>query len=136
MQTNENKQLVRRWIAFANAGFVGSVNEFIASDYVGHLGGTDMDRSELERLEREFRVAFPDTRHSIDELIAENDRVVLRTTARATHRGDFQGIARTDRHVEFTAMVIYRIYDGKIAESWGEIDFLRLMRELRSAQSD
>lgn len=130
-QTNENKELIRRWIAFANGGFAGSFNDFIAPDYVGHLGAVNMDRSELERLEREFRLAFPDTQHSIDEMIAENDRVVLRTTARATHCGEFQGIGRTDRKVEFTAMVIYRIQDGKIAESWGEIDFLRLMQQLR-----
>jgi predicted ester cyclase len=91
-----------------------------------------MDASELERLEREFRVAFPDAYYSIDDLIAAGDRVVLRTTTRATHRGEFQGVPRTDRQVEFTGLVIYRLRDGKIAESWGEIDFLRLIRQLRA----
>lgn len=91
-----------------------------------------MDASELERLEREFCAAFPDAQHSIDDFIAEDDRVVLRTTALATHRGEFQGVPRTDQHVEFTGLVIYRIQAGKIAESWGEIDFLRLMRQLRA----
>jgi predicted ester cyclase len=90
-----------------------------------------MDRGELERLERRFCEAFPDAHHTIDDLIAEGDQVVLRTTARATHRGDFEGIARTDRSVEFTGLVVYRIRDGAIVESWGEIDFLRLIRELR-----
>ena len=132
MHTNQNKELIRRWIEFANAGFIGNFEYFIAPDYVGHLGDTVMDRSELERFEREYHHAFPDTRHSIDDLIAEYAWVTLRTTARATHREDFQGIARTDRRVEFTAMVIYRIQNGRIAESWGEIDFLRLMRQLRS----
>jgi predicted ester cyclase len=74
---------------------------------------------------------FPDAHHTLDDLIAEGDRVVLRTTARATHRGDFEGIARTDRLVEFTGLVVYRIRAGVIVESWGEIDFLRLIRELR-----
>jgi predicted ester cyclase len=64
-------------------------------------------------------------------LIAEGDRVVLRTTARATHHGEFEGIPRTGRAVEFTGLVVYRIAGDKIAESWGEIDFLRLIRELR-----
>ena len=131
MDTNENKDLIRRWIAFANAGFAGSFEQFIAADYEGHSGATTVDRSELERLERQFCVAFPDAHHTVDDLIAEGDRVVLRTTARATHRGDFEGIARTDRPVEFTGLVVYRIRDGKIVESWGEIDFLRLIRELR-----
>ncbi len=91
-----------------------------------------MDRTELERLERAFLSAFPDIHRSIDDLLAESDRVALRTTACATHRAHFHGIDRTDRSVEFTALVIYRVWDGKIVESWGEIDFPRLMRRLRS----
>jgi steroid delta-isomerase-like uncharacterized protein len=130
-ELDTNKELVRRWIEFSNAGFVGSLDDFISPDYAGHLGATTMDRNELERLERQFSAAFPDAHHAIDDLIAEGDRVVLRTTAHATHRGDFAGIARTDRPVEFTGLVVYRIHNGKIAESWGEIDFLRLLRELR-----
>lgn len=55
--------------------------------------------------------------------------MVSRVTTRGTDRGEFQGVAPTDRRVEFTAIVIYRIQDGKIAESWGEIDLLRLMRQ-------
>ena len=132
MDASSTKDLIRRWIAFANAGFAGDFREFIAPDYIGHLGAVDMDATELERLEREFCAAFPDATHSIDDLIAENDRVVLRTTARATHRGEFQGVPGSGRRVEFTGLVVYRIADGKIAESWGEIDFLRLMRQLRS----
>jgi predicted ester cyclase len=130
-QSANNKDLIRRWIKFANSGFAGSFNEFISSDYVGHLGTTIMDRNELERLERQFIEAFPDAHHSIDDLIAEGDRVVLRTTARVTHRGRFESIEPTGRSVEFNGLVIYRVKDGRIAESWGEIDFMRLMRELR-----
>lgn len=133
MIRNANKELIRRWIAFATGGLAGNLNEFIAPDYVGHLSGSTMDRVELERLEREFRQVFPDTHHSIDDLIAEGGVVALRSTARGTHHGRFQGIASTGRKVEFTAMVIYRIEANKIAESWGEIDFSRLMRQLRQS---
>jgi steroid delta-isomerase-like uncharacterized protein len=132
MNPSENKDLVRRWIAFANSGFPGDFTSFVSEDYVGHLGAITMDVSALERLERAFRTAFPDTEHSIDDLIAEDDRVVLRTTAHGTHRGEFEGIARTNRRVEFTGLVMYRIEAGKIAESWGEIDFVRLIRQLRA----
>jgi predicted ester cyclase len=127
---SDNKNLIRRWIAFANTGFSGSFDEFVARDYVGRLGVMIMDRNELERLERQFAEAFPDAQHSIDDLIAEDDRVVLRTTARGTHRGWFQGIEPTGRSVEFTGLVTYRIQGGRIAESWGEIDFNRLISEL------
>jgi steroid delta-isomerase-like uncharacterized protein len=131
VDTEKNKELIRRWIAFSNRGFAGRFDDYIAADYIGHLGALRVDRQELERLEREFCRAFPDAHHVIEDLIAEGDRVVLRTTARATHRAEFEGIPRTDRAVEFTGLVVYRIRDGKIAESWGEIDFLRLIRELR-----
>jgi predicted ester cyclase len=131
--TDRNKDLIRRWIDFANAGFQGSFDQFIAPDYVGHLGPAAMDRGELERIERKFCMALPDAYHTVDDLIAERDRVVLRTTARATHRGDFEGIAPTHRTVEFTGLVVYRICEDKIAESWGELDLLRLIRELRRA---
>ena len=130
-ESDRNKQLIRRWIEFSNAGFPGSFDEFISHDYVGHLGATTMDCKELERLERQFSAAFPDAHHKVDDLIAEGDRVVLRTTAHATHRGHFEGVAPTNRSVEFTGLVVYRIQHGRISESWGEIDFLRLIRELR-----
>jgi predicted ester cyclase len=134
MSSEESKQLIRDWIRFADAGFAGSFDDFIAQDYVGHLGGAQMDRAELERAERAFARSFPDMQYVIEDLVAENDRVVLRVTSRGTHRGEFEGIAPTGRRVEFTGIVIYRIAGRKIAESWGELDFLRLMRQLRSAE--
>ncbi len=120
MQTERNKKQVRRWIAFADAGFPGTLDQFIAADYVGHLGDMQMDLRELERAERAFLKSFPGLKHTIDEILAEDNRVVLRVTSRGTHRNEFQGVARTDRQVEFTAIVIYRIDGNKIAESWGE----------------
>jgi steroid delta-isomerase-like uncharacterized protein len=128
-----NKALVRSWIAFSNARFRGRFEPFIADDYVGHMGGADVNRLELERLERTFVAAFPDLHHGIDDLLAERDRVVLRATGRGTHRSAFEGVPATGRRVEFTAMVLYRIENRRIAESWGEVDFLRLMRQLRGA---
>ena len=92
-------------------------------------------KKELERLERDFVSAFPDAAYVVEELLADGDRVVLRATTRGTQRGEFEGIAPTNRRVEFTAIVIYRIHDGLIAESWGEVDLLRLMRQLRGTEN-
>jgi predicted ester cyclase len=131
MSAADNQRLVRRWIAFANAGFPGPFDEFITADYIGHAGGGEMDRDELERLERAFVVSFPGIQHTIDELLSVGDRTIMRATARGIHGGDFYGIAATGRQVEFTAIVIYRLDRGRIAESWGEIDFARLFRQLR-----
>jgi predicted ester cyclase len=106
MQTDQNEDLIRRWIAFANSGFAGPFDHFIAAEYVGHLGEVHMGLMELEQAERAFASAFPNTQHSIDDLVACNDRVVLRVTSRGTHRGEFQGIAATGRRIEFTGIVI------------------------------
>lgn len=57
----------------------------------------------------------------------------LSVATRLTHLGAFEGIEPTGQSVEFTGLVVYRIQNGRIVESWGEIDFLRLIRELRRA---
>ena len=132
MDTDHNKALIRRWLAFGEAGFDGDFGEFIAAGYIGHSGGSaDMDRAELERLERGYAAAFGDVRYAIQDLIAEGDRVVLRVESSGTHRGPYVGIPPTGRRVTNTGIVIYRIEDGKIAESWAEMDFGRLLRQLR-----
>lgn len=132
MNTDRNRELIRRWLAFGEGGFDGDFGEFIATDYTGHSGGgEDMDRAELERLERGFAAAFGDVRYAIQDLIAEGDRVVLRVETTGIHRGAFVGIPPTGRRVSLTGIVIYRVADGKIAESWAELDFGRLLRQLR-----
>ena len=132
MNTDRNKALIRNWLAFGEGGFAGSFDEFIAPDYVGHSGGgDDIGRAELERLERGFAAAFGDVRYRVDDLIAEGDRVVLRVETSGTHRGEFVGIAATNRRVTLAGIVIYRIAGDRIAESWAELHFGRLIRQLR-----
>lgn len=77
-----------------------------------------------------FRAAFPDQWWHIEELIAEGDRVVARTTMRGTHRGDFFGIPPTGRAVTLAGVHVVRVADGKIAEHWGCNDDLGLMRQI------
>ena len=77
-----------------------------------------------------FRAAFPDQWWQIEDLIAEGDRVVARTTMRGTHRGDFFGIPATGRSVTLTGVHIMRIADDRVIEHWGNNDDLGLMRQL------
>jgi len=88
---------------------------------------------ELTRLERGFAATFADARRTVEDLWGADDRVVLRLTTRATHRGDFNGIGATGRRIVLTALVIYQIRDGRIVESWGELDFAGLWRQLTEA---
>ena len=92
-----------------------------------------MDLVELKRVERAFADAFPDARRTIEDLWGAEDKVVLRITTRARHGGVFNGIPATGRSVCVSAIVIYRFAGAKIVESWGEIDFAGLWRELTAA---
>lgn len=128
---DDNKTLIRRWISVADAQDFDSFSEFLDDDLVMHFpGGGDLNRSEVEQAERGFAMAFPDAQRTIEELIADGDKVVLRETFYGTHNGEFQGIPPTGRQVQLGAMVIYRINNGKIIESWVEADFAGLMNQL------
>jgi steroid delta-isomerase-like uncharacterized protein len=128
-----NKEIVRRFIAETDAQNFSEYDKLLTQDLVFHLpGGNALDRQQAEENERMFAVAFPDASRSIDQLIAEADRVVLRETFRGTHQGEFQGLPATGRKVEVTANVIYRISDGKIAEMWGEADSGVLIGQIKA----
>ena len=78
----------------------------------------------------DFRRGFPDVVSTIEDLIAEGDKVAARWRARATHRGEYVGVPATGREVEFTGISVYRIEGERIAESWTEEDELGLMRQI------
>jgi predicted ester cyclase len=81
-----------------------------------------------------FRNAFPDYWMRIDHMVAEDDRVAARFTQGGTHKGDLMGIPPTDKVAEFTEMGILRIADGKVVESWYDVDMLNLMGDLGVGQ--
>src|SRR5215218_1495608 len=78
----------------------------------------------------EYRQAFPDLRVSVEDLVAEGDRVAARLRFRGTHLGELDGIAPTGRRVDCSGIVISRIEEGKIAEDWANFDDLGMMRQL------
>jgi len=74
--------------------------------------------------------AFPDINVTIDDIIAEGDRVVVRMHTSGTQKGEFRGIPPTGKTAVITEMSIYRISEGKIAEAWVVSDWLGLMQQL------
>jgi predicted ester cyclase len=134
MTPEGNKALVRRWLELGDHGFAGDFNEYFTSDYVGHLSARPpQSLDDLMRLERGFAASFANVRREIGDLFAVDDKVVLRVATHATHTGAFHGMEATGRQVTITGIVIYRFVDGRIAESWGEIDLLGLFGQLRDA---
>lgn len=122
MSREENKALVLREQAelWSHTGNLDAANELFAPD-----------RAEAARQEAaDFRQGFPDVVSTIEDLIAEGDKVAARWRARATHHGEYAGEPPSGREVEFTGISVYRIEGGKIAESWTVEDDLGLMRQI------
>ena len=122
MSVEENKDLVRReqeelW------NYTGDLN---AAEELFVAGQAEAAKQEAA----DFRRGFPDVVSTIEDLIAEGDKVVARWRSRATHRGDYMGIAPTGTEVQFMGISVYRIEGGKIAESWTVEDELGLMQQI------
>jgi predicted ester cyclase len=122
MSVEENKALVRRVqeVLWNHTGNLDAAAELFASDRVEHA------KQEAANVRR----AFPDLESTIENLIAEGDKVVAHWKSRATHQGEYMGILPTGNRVDFTGISIYRIAGDQIAESWGVSDQLDLMRQL------
>jgi steroid delta-isomerase-like uncharacterized protein len=106
--------------------------EIIHPDFYDHTNPPGMERGiEGHRaVVSLFRSVFPDLTWRIDDLIAEGDKVVARTTMTGTQLGDFFGIPPSGKQVSMNGVHIMRIADGKIIEHWGSNDDLGLMRQL------
>lgn len=77
-----------------------------------------------------LRSAFPDDHHTIEDLVAEGDKVVVRTTHTGTHQGSFFGLGPTGKHIANTSMHIFRFADGQLVEAWANRDDLGLLQQL------
>ena len=116
-------------------GNMDVVDELIAPDYVHHFpddpeGGGVRGPEGMKELIGSFRSAFPDIEFTIEEQVAEEDKVVMRLTARGTHQGELQGIPPTSRRVTVMGMVMSRSAGGKMVESWELYDNLGMMQQL------
>jgi predicted ester cyclase len=83
-----------------------------------------------------LRAAFPDLQVTVEDLIAEADRVVARLSMTGTHSGDFRGRAPTGRSVTWTGIVIYRLSDGRVVEQWSQFDTRALIEQIEQATSE
>ena len=131
MGAHENKAIVRRFIGQAfNAGDLAAIDELVASDYVLHVAPEVRGPEGMKHFVTMYRTAFPDYTCTIDDQIAEADKVVTRWTARGTHEGELMGITPTGNRVEITGITIDRIEGGKTVETWDHYDALGMMQQL------
>ena len=138
MSTEENKALLRRSVeeVFSAQGDIDVADEIFAPDYVGHNPTDPQDVRGPEGakgLANMYHSAFPDVRLSIEEQIAEGDRVVTRWIASGTHQDEMMGIAPTGNQVRVEGITISHVHEGKILQEWELFDTLGLMQQLGAA---
>ena len=130
---NDNKNLYLRLAdEVLSKKNLAVVDELIADDFVEHVGGqprrTGVEGFKAARTRR--NLAFPDWTVTVDDIIAEGDKVVARATGQGTHRGEYMGIPPTGKVVKVSWIAIYRVTNGKLAEHWQNIDELGLRQQL------
>lgn len=132
MSTEENKNIVRRYQEIYNSNNLDELDNIVALDVLMPKIMPDMPSGldGAKAVHQKTLIGMPDFRTEIQDLIAENDKVVARVLMTGTHTGDFYGIPATGKHVEFTGVFIVRIVNGKIVEHWGEEDSYSLLLQL------
>jgi steroid delta-isomerase-like uncharacterized protein len=132
--SEENKALARRMFEeVLNQGNISLIDEFVAADVVEHEEmppEIPPGREGVKAMFTMFRGAFPDFNASVDEVIAEGDKVVVRSTWSGTHQGEFMGIPTTGKRVSFGVIDIMRYADGVVVEHWGQMDSMGMMQQL------
>ena len=136
MSTEQNKTNFKRlYDEVFNQGNLEVAEELIAPNVIEHQRqpGITPDAAGPElvkQIARFFRSAFPDLYISVNDLVAEGDRVVARVTISGTHQGEMMGIPPTGKRVEIGSIDIIRFEAGKAVEHWGETDVMAMMQQL------
>ena len=129
MTTAQNKQLIRAlYEDHINTGHLEPLTDLVSPDYVSPTG--EHGPASFIANIAELRVAFQDIRFAIDQLIAEDDRVVVQWSWQATHTGTFRGVAPTGKRITNSGIAIYQVVDRKIVRNWLETDRLGALQQL------
>jgi steroid delta-isomerase-like uncharacterized protein len=138
MAGGDHGELVRAWAqATFNQHDLDAAARFLAPDWVGHWAGLAEEHGTegFKRLAGAYVRAFPDMQITVEDALADGDRVVRRVSWTGTHQGLFLGIAPTGRRVRGEGTVILRIADGTIAEEWECSNLLGLLQQLGAVPS-
>jgi steroid delta-isomerase-like uncharacterized protein len=116
-----------------NGGDIDIFDELVSEDAVEHEAPPGFPTRGPDAPKAAFRMffeAFPDLRMTVEDTIAENDKVVARVTMSGTHRGEFMGIPATNKSFEIQVIDILEVHDGKVTAHWGITDQAAMMEQL------
>jgi steroid delta-isomerase-like uncharacterized protein len=134
MSPAQNKELARRMVEeIFNQHNLDMVDDIIAANAVDHEElppGMPTGREGSKAMFAMMFSAFPDFRATIENLIAEDDKVVVHMLWTGTHKGEFMGIPPTGKQIAINVIDILRVSEGKFVEHWGVSDMMALMQQL------
>ena len=132
MSLEENKAIARQFYKLIETGDLDLADKVVAEDYVNHnaIPGQTPGLAGYKEAISALRTSVPDIQYTIDDQIAEGDKVLTRYRATGTHQGEFLGVAASGKTLTFRALVLQRVVNGKIQESWLEMDMLGLMQQM------
>ena len=138
--SEENKVLTRRSWVIVSEGNLDTLEDALAEVYAHDVVLHEPDEDVrgiggLKQFVSMIRSAVPDLRITLEDDIAEGDKVVSRWRAQGTHQGELMGIAPTNNQVMITGITIHRIEEGKIVEEWENWDALGLMQQIGAVPS-
>jgi len=131
MSLEKNKAIIRKVIEAVNKQNLASLDELIAPDFVYHMpmqqiqGLEIMKQGVMEEIQ-----SFPDLNVTIEDIMAEGEKVCVRLKETATHKATFRGLAPTGKKLTYTAITIWRIVEGKVIEGWGVYDQMDFFKQL------
>jgi steroid delta-isomerase-like uncharacterized protein len=132
MSIEDNKSIVRRFFGEGpSKGDLIAADELLASDFSLHVPLPSAPGIQgMNDVITACRAAFEHLNVTVEDMVAEDDKVAARFTARGIHKGAFMGLPPTGKPITMTGIEIFRIENGKIAEIWGEANLLGLMQQL------
>ncbi len=133
MSAEENKAVAQRAVEAFNQDDLAAVDQLFTPNYIDHdpsRAGLPPGPEGVRLAWSMFRAAFPDMQVTIEDMVAEGDKVAVRGAIRGTHQGELLGIPPTGKQVTVPLIDINRIEAGKLAERWGQADMLGLMQQL------
>ena len=133
MSAEENKALVRHWFAQLDQRNLAIIDELLPADYVDHnppLPDMPPGRDGVWQASLALAAAFPDAVHTIEDQIAEGDKVMTRLTVRATFLGECRGFQPTGKIVEVSGVAVHRVAGGQLVEHWANMDMAGFMQQI------
>ncbi len=129
MSLEENMEIGRKMMDIVNKQNLDLLDDLVVPEYVNHQLQIK-NREDLKQILSRQYAGFPDVHRTLEDIIADEDKVWLRVKITGTHTGEYRGLAPTGRKFVMAAVPIYRIVDGKIVEGWSVWNPLALFRQL------